>query len=93
MKIKEDQFKEDSELILAMKEINQRRKGLKMTEDEWFALWMFENIKKRWRIKKFEYQELRNVVKEGGNDVLEKFEVKFKDMKDEGHRRGVPSVM
>ena len=75
-----------------MKEINQRRKGLKMTEDEWFALWMFENIK-RWRIKKFEYQDLRNVVKEGGNDVLEKFEVKFKDMKDEGHRRGVPSVM
>ena len=76
-----------------MKEINQRRKGLKMTEDEWFTLWMFENIKKRWRIKKFEYQDLRNVVKEGGNDVLEKFEVKFKDMKDEGHRRGVPSVM
>ena len=44
-------------------------------------------------MKKFEYQDLRNVVKEGGNDVLEKFEVKFKDMKDEGHRRGVPSVM
>ena len=62
-------------------------------EDEWFTLWMFENIKKRWRIKKFEYQDLRNVVKEGGNDVLEKFEVKFKDMKDEGHGRGVPSVM
>ena len=64
-----------------------------MTEDEWFAIWVLGNVNKRRRIDKFEYQALRNVVKEGGNDVLEKFKVKFKEMRVEGHRRGVPSVM
>ena len=41
---------------------------------------------------KFEYQALRNVVKEDGNDVHEKFETKFKEMRVEGHRRGVLSA-
>ena len=93
LKFKEDQYKDDGELILTMKEINQRHKDLKMTKDEWFAVWMLGNIKKRKRIDKFEYQSLRNVVKVGGNDVLEKFEVKFKEMIVEGHRKSVPSVM
>ena len=54
---------------------------------------MLGNVKKRKRIDKFEYQSLRNVVKVGGNDVLEKFEVKFKEMIVKGHRKSVPSVM
>ena len=32
----------------------------------------------------FELQALTDVVKEGGDDVVEKFEKKFKDMKVEG---------
>ena len=33
-KFKGDDYDEDGELVLGMKEINQRRKELKMTEDE-----------------------------------------------------------
>ena len=54
---------------------------------------MLGNVKKRKRIDKFEYQSHRNVVKGGGNDVLERFKVKFKEMRVEGHRKSVPSVM
>lgn len=49
-------------------------------------------MKKRKRIDKFGYQSLRDVVKEGGNDVLEKNEVKFKKMRVKEHRKSFPSV-
>ena len=87
LQFKEDQFEEDGELILAMKEINQRRKDLEMTDDEWVAVWMLGNIKKRRKIDKYVYQALRNVVKEGGVDVLKNFETKLEEMRVEGCRR------
>ena len=34
MKFRDDQFDDDGELLLGMKEINQRRKELNMTEGE-----------------------------------------------------------
>ena len=41
-----------------MKEINQRRKELKMTEDEWVVTWMLGIVKKRKKLDKFAYQAL-----------------------------------
>ena len=78
LKFKEDQYEDDGDLILAMKEINQRRKELKMMEDEWFAIWMLGNVRKRKIIDKIKYQSLWQIVKEGSTDVLEKFEKKLK---------------
>ena len=46
MRFKEDQYKDDGELIVSMKEINQRRKELKITEYEWIATWMLRIVKK-----------------------------------------------
>ena len=48
-KFKDDQYDDDGELLLGMKELNQRRKELKMTEDEWVAVWMLVIVKKRKR--------------------------------------------
>ena len=73
LKFKEDQFEDDGELILAMKEIHQRQKELKILQDEWFSIWMLGKIKKRKRRNNFEYQALRTVVKEGGDDMIKKF--------------------
>ena len=56
-----------------MKELNQRRKDLKMTDDEWVSVWMLGIIKKRKKIDKFVYQALRNIVKDNGVDVLQNF--------------------
>ena len=93
LKFKEDQYEDDGDSILAMKEINQRCKELKMMEDEWFAIWMLGNVRKRKIIDTFEYQSLWHLVKEGGTDVLEKFEKKLKTIRVEGHRKSVPSVI
>ena len=52
LKFREDQYEDDDELILAMKELRQRRVELKMTFDEFHSVWMLEKMKKeeRWRI-------------------------------------------
>ena len=40
LKFWKDQYEEEGDLILAMKEIHQRERELKITQDEWFTAWM-----------------------------------------------------
>ena len=49
-KFRDDQYDDDGELLLGMKELNQRRRDLKVTEDEWVTIWMLGVIKKRKRL-------------------------------------------
>ena len=93
MKFKDDQYEDDGELLLGMKEINQRRKDLKMTEDKWVAVWMLSIVKKRKKVDKFIYQALRDVVNVGGDNVLENFEKKFKETRIEGFLRDASSAL
>ena len=55
-KFRDDQYEDDAELLLGMRELNQRRRELKMTEDELVTVWMHSIIKKRKRLDKFVYQ-------------------------------------
>ena len=80
MRFRDDQIEDDGELLLGMKEINQRRKDLKMTDEEWVSVWMHSIVKKRKIVIKFVYQANRNVVKDGGVNVLKNFKKKFKEM-------------
>ena len=77
LKFREDCYEEDDDLIMAMRELNQRRKELKITYDECFSVWMLGKIKRRKKMEGFEIQALRDVVKAGGEEVLEKLEEKF----------------
>ena len=44
-----------------------------MFQNEWYALWMLGQMKKgSKKIENFEFQPLRDVVKEGGDHVMEK---------------------
>ena len=69
-----------------MKDINQRQKELKITQDEWLAVWMMGRMRERKRIDGHELQALRDVVKKGGDDILKDFEEKFKEVRVEGKR-------
>ena len=80
-------------MILAMKKINQRRKELKMSQYEWFMIWMLGHVVKRNRIDNFKYQSLRKVIKKRGVDVIENFDKKFKEMKVEGNRKSVAGML
>ena len=57
-KLKGEDYDDDGELLLGMKEINQRRTELKITEDEWVATWMLGIVKKREKLDRFSYQAL-----------------------------------
>ena len=41
-----DHYEDDDGLIMAMRELNQRRKELKMTYNKFFSVWMLGKIKK-----------------------------------------------
>ena len=92
MEFQDDQFENNAELLLGMKEINQRRKELNMKEDEWVAVWMLSIIKKRKKIDIFIYQALRDVVKLGGDNVIKNFKEKFKELQVEGCRKDAVST-
>ena len=64
-----------------------RRKELKITENEWFSVWMLGRVKKRKRMETSQYQVLRNVVKEGGEDVMKNFGIRYRELKVEGTQK------
>ena len=76
-----------------MEEINKRREELKVTEKEWFSVWMLGKVKKRKRMEAFQYQALREVVKEGGDNVMKNFGAKYKEIKIEGSRKRVAETL
>ena len=86
-KFREGDYEDDIDLMLAMRELRQRRLDLKMTFDEFHLVWMMQKMKKRRRIENFEIQVLREIVKENAPDVVEKFETKFKESRIEGKRK------
>ena len=77
LKFREDSYEEDNDLIIAMRELNQRRKELKMTYNEFFSVWMFGKIKKQKKMEGFEIQALRDIIKVKTEEVPEKLEKKF----------------
>ena len=79
-KFRDDQYEDDGELLLGMRELNQRRRELRMTEDEWVVVWMLSIIKKQKRLDKFVYQSLSGVLKVGGDNFIKNFEEKFKEL-------------
>ena len=67
---REDDYKEDDALMMAMKEIRKRRMDLNITFDEFHAVWMLMKLKKRKKIDSPELQALLSVVKENAADVV-----------------------
>ena len=59
---------------------------MKITQDEWFAVWMLSQIRRRKKIDNHELKSLLDVVKRGGDKVLEDFEEKFQEVVVEGKR-------
>ena len=57
-RFRDDQYENDGKLLLGIRELNQRRKELKMTEDEWVVTWMPSIVKRRKKLDKFAYQAL-----------------------------------
>merc|ERR1712240_134920 len=79
-------FEEEDDFILVLDKLVLRKKELKVSEDEWFSIWMLEELKKRKGMDTFQYQSLRNVIKKGGDDLTMRFGDRFRELKVEGIR-------
>ena len=90
---KESDFETEDELLFAMEEVGNRKNELKMSDAEWFSIWMLETVKKRKTVEMFQYQSLWNVVKLGGAEVIKNFGDKFKELKIEGVRTKVVDTL
>ena len=87
LKFREDQYEDDGELLLAMKDIRRRETELEITRDEWLVTWMLGWIKKRKRVDPHKIQTLRDVVRKGEEKVVENFENVFKEVRIERKRQ------
>ena len=77
-KFKDDQYEDVCELLLGMRELNQRQRELKMTEDEWVGVWMLGIVKKSKKLDKFVYQSLQDIVKVGGDNVVKTLRISLR---------------
>ena len=57
-----------------------------MKDKEWFSIWMMIETKKRKGLESFQLQELRNVVKAGGEEVIGNYREKYKELRMESNR-------
>ena len=87
LKFREDQYEDDGELLLAMKDIRRRETELEITRDEWLVIWMLVWIKKRKKVDPHKIQTLRDVVRKGEEKVVENFENVFKEVRIERKRQ------
>ena len=82
----ETNYEEDDDLLFGMEEIRKRKNELKISDEEWMVTWMLRMVKKRKGLQQFEYQVLRNVIKEKTvSEVFRGFEEKYQELKIEGN--------
>ena len=67
--------------MFAIEEVGHRKNELKISDEEWFSVWMLEVNWKRKLLKIFYYQSLWNVVSTRGGDFVKQFRENFKEWK------------
>ena len=85
MEFKPNEYEKAEEYWFTMERMFARIEEKKIESKEWFSVWMMIETKKRKGMENFELQEMRNVVKEGGLEVMVNLKNKFRELKIEGH--------
>ena len=89
MKFNTNEYEKEDEYLYAMEKLYSRKVEKEIEDKEWFSVWMMIEVRKRKGMEKFELQELRNVVKQGGHGVMTEFKKKYKELKVEPNREKV----
>ena len=82
VKIREDDYEDDDDLLQVMLEFQRRKEELRIGEKEWHAVWMLMKVQKRKGMEHFQYQTLRDVLKVEG-DRLKEFADRYREVKEE----------
>merc|ERR1712112_738576 len=77
---------DDEEFLLAMEKLKMKKDRLRISETEWFAMFMMIQTWERKGVEGHQIQSLKDIVKKGGEEVIEQFRGKFKEMRIESNR-------
>ena len=86
MNFKANEYEDEDEYLFAMEKLIARKEEKKVKEKEWNSIWMMVQTKKRKGIENYQLQELRNVVKKNGDNVMKDFRDKYRELKIESNR-------
>ena len=86
MNFKANEYEDEDEYLLAMERLYARKEEKKVKDKEWFSTWMMIESKKRKGIENYQFQELRDVVKANGDDVMKYFRHNYGELKIESNR-------
>ena len=86
MNFKANEYEDEDEYLLAMERLYARKEEKKVKDKEWFSTWMKIETKKRKGIENYQLQELRNIVKAGGEHVKKDFREIYRALKIESNR-------
>ena len=76
MNFKANDHEEEDEYLLAIEKLYTRKEALRIKDKEWFSVWMMIQTRKRKGIEEFQLQGLRDIVKQGGDEVMTGFREK-----------------
>ena len=83
---KGSEYEKEEEFLFKMERIYRKKEENKIEDKEWFTTWMLMEARKRKGIQGYETQELRNIVKAGGEQVMTEFMKKYKELRVENNR-------
>ena len=86
MNFKANEYEDEDEYLFAMEKFIARKEEKKVKDKEWNSIWMMVETKKRKGIENYQLQELRNVVKKNGDNVMKDFRDKYRELKIESNR-------
>ena len=80
MKFREYDFDNEGDLLQTIIEFQRRKEELNVFEKEWHCVWMLLKVQKRKGMEHFQYQALRDVLKEEG-ERMKDFVAKYWEVK------------
>ena len=86
MNFKANEYEDEDEYLFAMEKLIARKEEKKVKDKEWNSIWMMVETKKRKGMENYQIQELRNVVKANGDDVMKDFRDKYRELMIESNR-------
>merc|ERR1712002_1376485 len=81
-----NEHEDDEEFLLALEKLKMKKDRLRISETEWFSMFMMIQTKKRKGVEGHQIQGLKDIVKKGGDEVIEQFREKYKEMRIESNR-------
>ena len=86
MNFRANDYEEEDDFLLEIEKLHNKKSRYGVNDKEWFSVWMMIETRKRKGLESFQLEELRKVVKAGGEEVIGNYREKYKELRMESNR-------